>query len=155
LAAKILGINCTADNIFTALTSGESAQFEVVSTDRLAFSIETDEGIRDLHRTLHTVLSAAKNHGITEIVVLKCSSGPRGSSIEAIKAEGIVELVATSELMLKLKRVAPQGLPSTLKCTPGQKWQARAKQLFNPNGEIKYWNGIDGAVAAAYKAAKP
>ena len=153
MKTRILGINCTAAGVFIAVTTGSGDNFKVVSTDKLTFSVETAEGIRALHRTLRTVLAGAITDGAYRFAILKCFSGPRGSSVEAIKAEAIMELVAVSELALDLKRVAPHGFPKVLNCDPGQKWQQRAKQRFNPDGEIKHWSGTDGAVCAAYKAA--
>jgi hypothetical protein len=153
LIKRILGANCTAGGVFLAVTTGTGADFKVISTEQLAFSMETADGIIDLHRTLRIFLANARSEGVERIAVLKCSSGPRGSSVDAIKAEAILELISAAEVSLQIQRVAPQGLPKTLDCDSGQKWRVRAKQLFNPKGEIKHWNGTDGAVCAAYKAA--
>src|SRR5476649_1952528 len=147
---RILGINCTSDAVFIAVTEGAGEDFNIVSTDRLTFSIEGADGIRALHHAIRTVLSGAKKEGGNRIAVNKCFSGSRGSSVDAIKAEAIMELVAFSELALDIERVAPHGFRSLLKCDPGQEWRPRAKQFFNPNGEIKHWSRTDGAVCAAY-----
>jgi hypothetical protein len=111
-----------------------------------------DATLPNLHNAIRTILSSVKSEGLSKVAILKCSSGPHGSSIGAIKAEAITELVAASELGLDLHRVAPQALRTALKCGSGQRWQDRARQLYNAVGEIKYWNGTDGAVCAAYKA---
>lgn len=150
----VLGVNCNASGVFTAVAALSDTGFEILSSEKLTFSIETADAIRDLHHALRTVLSAAKTRGVGKIAILRCFAGPRGSSVEAIKAEAIVELVAASELSLDLQRIAPQGLPKALKCESGEKWQTRARQLFNPKGEIAHWNGTDGAVCAAYKATR-
>ena len=152
MAELVLGVNCNASGVFTAVVAQSDSGFEILSTERLTFSIETADAIRDLHHVLRTVLLAAKTQGVGKIAILRCSAGAHGSSVEAVKAEAIVELVAASELTLGLQRIAPQGLPKALKCGSGEKWQARARQLFNLKGEIKHWNGTDGAVCAAYKA---
>ena len=151
MATKTLGINCTSATIFFAETTNREAAFKIINCNHLDFAIETVTDMLALHHAVRTVLETASNNGVTRIAILKCSSGLRGSSVEAIKAEGIVELIA-SQLELDFVRVAPQSLPSALGCAKGEKWPQKAKALFNPDKSWKHWNGTDGAVSAAYKA---
>ena len=151
MASKTLGINCTASTVFFAETTGQAASFQILDCKRLEFAFDTTADLMALHHAIRTVLETAKNNGVSRLAILKCSSGIHGSSIEAIKAEGVTELIA-SQLELDFSRIAPQSLPSVLGCAKGEKWQLKAKALFNPNGSIKYWAGTDSAVAAAYKA---
>ena len=87
------------------------------------------------------------------IALLGSSSGRFKSSVEAIKAEAITELAA-AESGLPVVRVTAASLKNALGCAPGQKWQARAAERFNPTGRHKNWShGAAGAGAAALKAA--
>ncbi|WP_437981680.1 hypothetical protein [Sorangium sp. So ce117] len=152
MTTKILGINCTSAAVFFAETTNREADFRVLDCNRLNFSLDTVTDMLALEHATRTVLETAKNNGTAKIAILKCFSGPHGSSVEAIKAEGVVELIA-SQLEIEFMRVAPQSLPSALGCAKGEKWQQKAKDLFNPDKVWKHWAGTDGAVSAAYKAA--
>ena len=86
--------------------------------------------------------------------LLGSSSGRFKSSIEAIKGEAITELAA-AESGLLVVRVTAASLKKVLGCAPGQKWQARAEERFNPAGRHKNWSqGAAGAAAAALKIAE-
>ena len=87
------------------------------------------------------------------IALLASSSGRFKSSVEAIKAEAITELAAAKS-GLTVVRVTAASLKQALGCATGQKWQARAAELFNPTGRHKNWSqGAAGAAAAALKVA--
>jgi len=73
-----------------------------------------------------------KNRGST-VALLGSSSGRFKSSVEAIKGEAITELAA-AESGLLVVRVTAASLKKVLGCAPGQKWQARAEERFNPAG---------------------
>ena len=71
-----------------------------------------------------------------------------------MKAEGVVQLAA-HEHGFTIVSVKPQGLKSALGCGSGEQWQAKSKELFNADGDHKYWSqGANGAAAAAYKTTK-
>src|SRR4051812_14928391 len=150
-AQKVLGVNSTAKWVYLAVAKGPRSGFEVMSTKRISYSLGSAQTLRDLRQAISAILLDAKNVGVAKIAVLKCSSGPRGSSVDSIKAEGVVEVVAACDHGLEIQRVAPQSLKRVLECG-GAKWQARAREIFNADGDIKYWSGTDGAVSAAYAA---
>ena len=102
---------------------------------------------------MSTVLDHGPHPDAVSLAVLKCSGGKYGSSVEAIKAEAIAELAAVQK-GLPVIEVAPQSLKKALECSAAEKWQQRAKQMFNANGQHRYWSeGADGAVSAAFKVA--
>lgn len=152
MAAKTLGINCTSAAVFFAETINRDAEFRLLDCKRLNFSLDTVTDMLAFEHAARTVLETAKNNGTARIAILRCFSGSHGSSVEAIKAEAVVELIA-SQLEIEFVRVAPQSLPGALGCAKGEKWQQKAKALFNPDKSWQYWTGTDGAVSAAYKAA--
>ena len=87
------------------------------------------------------------------LALLGSSSGRFKSSVEAIKAEAIIELAAARS-GLPVVRVTAASLKKVLGCAAGQKWQARAAERFNPTGRHKNWSkGAAGAAAAALKVA--
>jgi hypothetical protein len=75
------------------------------------------------------------------------------SSIEAMKAEAIIELGA-AQVSVPVVKVTAASLKRVLGCATAQKWQARAGELFNSTGRHKNWSpGRAGAAAAALKVA--
>jgi len=150
----ITGINTTKDAIFVAETYIENDQFEVSKVHRLQFEISKAGDLSRLQQSITTVLSQKAGSPALTIAILKCSGGQHGSSVEAIKAEAIVQLAADQK-NLSVALVAPQSLKKVLECGSGQKWQEKSKLMFNSTGEFKYWTqGANGAVCAAYKVVK-
>jgi hypothetical protein len=152
LTHMILGLNATKEAIFVAETQGEGLKFLASKVQRIQFQIQQPSDLTDLLQTISTILDHSPGV-VQSIAILKCSGGQYGSSVEAIKAEAIAELVAVQK-GLKIIQVTPQSLKKALSCPAGQKWQDRAKELFNADGRHKYWSqGANGAVSAAFKAA--
>lgn len=150
----IIGINTTKDAIFVAETRIQNDQFEVSKIHRLQFELIKAGDLSHLLQSITTVLSQKAGSPARTIAILKCSGGQHGSSVEAIKAEAIVQLAADQN-NLSVVLVAPQSLKKILECGSGQKWQKKSKLMFNPAGEFKYWTqGANGAVCAAYKVIK-
>jgi hypothetical protein len=85
------------------------------------------------------------------IALLGSSSGRFKSSVEAIKAETIIELAA-AESDLPVVKVTPASLKKVLGCATGEKWQACAAERFNSTGRHQNWSrGAAGAASAALK----
>lgn len=142
----LLGLNSTKDFVYVALVEGPRSNFSIKHTDRLPFS-STD--LSGLSQTFELLICARRP--IAKIAVLRCFSGSRGSSVEAIKAEAVCELVA-EKCGIPVSRITPQSLPAALDCPKGTKWQKRAKELFNSEPRMYFSSGLDGAISAAFKA---
>ena len=149
----VIGINSTKDAVFIAETSGNGDTFNVEKIARLQFELSGASDLADLLKTLKTLLASLRDQESETIAVLCCSAGQYGSSIEAVKAEAVVQLAA-HECGFTVVAVKPQSLKSALGCDKGEQWQAKSKELFNGDGTHKYWSqGANGAAAAAFKAA--
>jgi Holliday junction resolvasome RuvABC endonuclease subunit len=149
----VIGINSTQDAIYIAETSGSDEAFAVDKITRLQYELSEAAHISDLLKNLKAILAALRTQQPDTIALLCCSSGKFGSSIEAIKAEAIVQLAA-HECGFTVIEVKPQSLKSALGCAKDEKWQGKSKELFNPDGLHQYWSqGANGSAAAAYKAA--
>lgn len=150
----VIGINSTKDAIFIAETLGAGNTFEVQKITKLQFELGGATDLADLLKNLKTLLASLRDQECTTLAILCCSSGQYGSSIEAVKAEAVVQLAA-HECGFTLVDVKPQSLKSALGCENGEKWQAKSKEMFNAEGAHKHWSqGANGAAAAAFKAAK-
>lgn len=150
----IIGINCTKNTVILAETSDNKADFEATKITRFEFSLKSARDCTELQQNLKTILAAINKDATCRAVILACSAGTHGSSIEAIKAEAMLELVCDN-LGIEISYVKPQSLKSTLGCVDKEPWQKKAKELFNSSGSFKYFNkGSDGAVAVAFKGAK-
>ena len=149
----ILGVNATKSAIVIAETRGTGGRFAISALRLISFEVCSGNDLAQLLRSLTEMFD--RHHQIAKptIALLKCSSGRFGSCLEAIKGEAIIELAAF-QLGLPVTKIAPQSLKKALGCPPGQKWQKRATELFNPDGLVKNWSkGAVGAVAVAFKLA--
>jgi len=151
VTCMIIGINCRKDCVALVLASETDGKFKVMDSQVLEHQGSSPEGLRHFRDCVAPVLGQQKASGVVKIAVLKSSGGARGSSVEAIKSEAIIEVAAVDQ-GLQVVQVTPQSLKKALGCGANEKWQARSKTLFNPEGAIKYWaKGFDGAAAAAFK----
>lgn len=149
-----LGTNTTKSHVCFALLRAEEPAtcpaFAILKTSRLAIA-----GTRPtiLVTQLRAVFDSWKGEfGGFNVAVCSCSSGPRGSSIEAIKAEALVEF-SCDQHGLEFEGVHPAGFRKSLGCDQGVKWQQQARELFNADGSITHFtSGIDSAAAAAFRA---
>ena len=150
----LVGVNATKDAIFIAETGDDDCQFVVTKITRLQFQIATSEDLAELLKNLKTLLGSLVDDEPGTIALLCCSSGQYGSSVEAVKAEAMAQLAA-HEMNISVTPVKPQSLKSALGCAATEKWQARSKELLNPDGQHKHWSeGANGAAAAAYKVSQ-
>ena len=136
-----------------AETRGTGDKFTIAAIRPIPFEVQSGDDLAELLRCLTTIFDRGGRGAGPTIALLKCSSGRFGSCLEAIKGEAITELAAFQK-GLRVVKVAPQSLKSTLGCAAGQKWRDRAAERFNPNGKRRNWSkDAAGAVAVAFKVA--
>lgn len=149
----IFGLSPGKDAVVIAHTAGAGDTFVIRSIESLPFQARSGD---DLTELLHLLVSAFQSGGKSRqatIALLASSSGRFKSAVEAIKAEAIIELAA-AESHLPVVKVTAASLKKVLGCAAGQKWPARARELFNPAGQHEGWSqGAAGAAAAALKVA--
>ena len=149
----IFGVSPTRDAVVIAQTAGSADTFVIKSITSVQFQTRSGADLADLLRRLVAIFSRGGKGRRSTLALLGSSSGRFKSSVEAIKAEAITELAA-AETGLPLVKVTPASLKKVLGCAPGQKWQARAAERFNPAGSHEKWSkGMAGATAAALKVA--
>ena len=150
----LIGINATKEAIYIAETCGAGETFGVEKITKVQFVLNDASDLADLFQTIKTLLAAYRDQQCDTIAILSCCAGRYPSSIEAVKAEAVIQL-AGHEQEFTIVPVKPQSLKSVLGCGQGEQWQAKSKELFNADGAHKYWSqGANGAAAAAYKATK-
>ena len=149
----IFGVSPTKEAVVIALTTGSDETFVITSITSIQFQARSGDDLTGLLRRLVALFEPAGTRRRSTIALLGSSAGRFRSSIEAIKAEAIIE-VAAAESGLPVVRVTAASLKSILVCAPGQKWQARAGERFNPTGRHEDWSkGAAGASAAAFQVA--
>ena len=147
------GVSPTKDAVVIARTTGSGETFAITSLTSIPFQARSGDDLTELLQRLVVVFGRAGKSRRSTIALLGSSSGRFKSSIEAIKAEAIVELAA-AESGLPVVKVTAASLKSALGCATGQKWQARAGERFNRTGRHTHWSpGAAGAAAAALKVA--
>jgi hypothetical protein len=149
----VIGVNTTKDAIIFAETDFSKSEFTVNKILKIQFQIQQASDLYDLLQNITTIFG--QNAGVTSgIALLKCPGGQYGASVEAIKAEAIVELSAY-QMKIPINMVATQSLKKVLECEKNEKWQDKSKAMFNADGLHKYWlQGANGAACAAYKISK-
>ena len=150
----IFGVSPTRDAVVIAQTRGSGETFAITSIGSIQFQARSGGDLAALRRQLNRIFDRSGTSRRSTVALLGSSSGRFKSSVEAIKAEAIIELAA-AESGLPVIRVSAASLKRTLGCATGQKWQARAGERFNPAGRRKNWShGAAGAAAAALKVAQ-
>jgi ethanolamine utilization protein EutA (predicted chaperonin) len=149
----IFGVSPTKGAVVIAQTTGGGENFAIKSIEAIPFQVRSGDDLTELLQRLVAVFDRGGRSRRSTIALLGSSSGRFKSSLEAIKAEAITELAAV-ESGLPVVRVTASSLKKVLGCAPGQKWQARAGERFNPTGRHAKWSlGAAGAAAAALKVA--
>jgi hypothetical protein len=151
----ILGINTAKSAFYIAECVVESETFKVKRIVKVPFKLTKADDLGPLLQSVTTILSRPTDGEPPSISILKCVTGMRASSIEAIKAEAMIQLAA-SQKKLAITEVAPgKTLTKLFGCKDKtEKWQPKARLLLDPESELSYWTeGGAGAVAAAYKLA--
>ena len=150
----IFGVNPTKDAVAIALATGSGQTFVIKSIRSLRFQARSGDELNELLQRLVVIFDLSGRSRRSTIALLGSSSGRFKSSVEAIKGEAITELAAAKSGM-PVVRVTAASLKKVLGCAPGQKWQARAEERFNPGSSRKNWShGAVGAAAAAFKIAE-
>ena len=148
----IFGVSPTRNAVVIAQATGAGGTFSIKSIRAIEFRARSGSDLKELQQRLVAIFDGGKRRRST-IALLGSSSGRYKSSVEAIKAEAIIELAA-AESGLPVVRVRAASLKKVLGCAAGQKWQARAAERFNPDGRHENWSkGAAGAAAAALKVA--
>jgi hypothetical protein len=149
----IFGVSPTKDAVVVARTMGSGETFGITSITSIQFQARSGDDLTALRHRLIRIFDRAGKSQRSRVALLGSSSGRFKSSVEAIKAEAITELVA-AERGLPVVRITAASLKKALGCATGQKWQVRAEERFNPTGRQKNWSqGAAGAAAAALKVA--
>ena len=149
----IFGVSPTKDAVVIAHTTGSGETFVIRSIKSIQFQARSGDDLTELLRQLVSAFERAGKSRHATIALLGSSSGRFKSAVEAIKAEAIIELAA-AESRLRVVKVTAASLKKVLGCAPGQKWQARAGERFNPTGRHEDWSkSAAGAAAAAFKVA--
>jgi len=150
----IFGVNPTKDAVVIAQATGSGETFVIKSIRSIQFRARSGDGLSELLQRLVVIFDLRGTSRRSTIALLGSSSGRFKSSVEAIKGEAITELAAAKS-GLPVVRVTAASLKKVLGCAPGQKWQARAEERFNPGSSRKNWShGAVGAAAAAFKSAE-
>ena len=150
----IFGVSPTKDAVVIALATGSGQTFVIKSIRSLRFQARSGDELNELLQRLVVIFDLSGTRRRSTIALLGSSSGRFKSSVEAIKGEAITELAAAKS-GLPVVRVTAASLKKALGCAPGQKWQARAEERFNPGSSRKNWShGAVGAAAAAFKIAE-
>jgi hypothetical protein len=150
--ALIFGVSPARNAVVIAQTTGSDKALVIKSIASIRFHAQSGTDLTDLRQRLADIFERRGSRGAT-IALLGSSSGRFKSSVEAIKAEAIVELAA-AESGLPVVKVTAASLKNALGCAAGEKWQVRAAQRFNGTGRHQNWSkGAAGAAAAALKVA--
>jgi ethanolamine utilization protein EutA (predicted chaperonin) len=149
----IFGVSPTKDAIVIAKTTGAGDTFAIKSINSIQFQARSGRDLTELLQHLLVMFEHGGKSARSTIALLGSSSGRFKASVEAIKAEAITELAAAQKGVPVVK-VTAASLKKILACATGQKWQARAAELFNPTCRYVNWSqGAAGAAAAALKVA--
>jgi hypothetical protein len=147
----IFGVSPTKDAVVIAQATGSGETFVIKSIKSIEFRARSGADLTDLLQRLVAIFDRGGKSRRPAIALLGSSSGRFKSSVESIKAEAITELAAARS-GLPVVKVTAASLKKVLGCGPGQKWQARAGERFNPSGHYANWSkGAAGAAAAAFK----
>jgi hypothetical protein len=146
-------VSPTKDAVVVAQATEAGETFVIKSISSTQFQARPGDGLNEfLQRRRH--IRSQRYEPSSTIALLGSSSGRFKSSIEAIKGEAITELAA-AKIGLPVIKVTAASLKKVLGCAPGQKWQARAEERFNPGSSCKNWSDdAAGAAAAAFKIAE-
>lgn len=149
----IFGVSPTKDAVVIAHTTGRRETFAIKSIMSIPFEAQSGDDLTELLQRLVAMFDHGGQRTLSTIALLGSSSGRFKASVEAIKAQAIIELAA-AQTSVPVVKVTAASLTQALACTPGQKWHARAGELLNPKGRHKNWSrGAAGAAAAALKVA--
>ena len=149
----IFGVSPTKDAVVIAHTTGRRETFAIKSITSIPFTAQSGDDLVALLQRLVAMFERGGKRTPSVVALLGSSSGRFKASVEAIKAQTIIEL-ALAQTSVPVVKVTAASLAQTLGCAAGQKWHLRAGELLNPKGRHKNWSrGAAGAAAAAFKVA--
>lgn len=153
---RVWGCNVTAGAIYFVEVSYKGGKFSVAPPKRLATpGADTQALSRALETVRALLVPTGDGEPVTDLAFFGCMSGQRGSSVESIKAETIVQLAADS-LGIKVHIFHPASFYKSFKNADGRNWSERARGVIDPERQVPYWNsGVDGAICAAARATDP
>jgi hypothetical protein len=150
----ILGVSPMKNAVVIALATGTGERFAIKAIRAIQFQARSGDDLAELLQRLAARFGQGGKSTRATIALFASSSGRFKGSVEAIKAEAIIELAAAQKGVPVVK-VTAASLKRVLECATGQKWQARAAERFNAAGRHKNWSkGAAGASAAALKVAE-
>lgn len=144
-----IGFNVVKDHAFFAIAEfGEQPQLKKV--DRTPYNTDNADGIAVAFDAFKALLRHLKEiYPEAKFSFLASSAGQYGSSIETIKAEGILQLAAR-HMGVEFHKITPQTLPKKLGLEKGVKWKPHMMSTYNAEKQWKqFGSGGDGAAAAA------
>ncbi len=141
---SIISLACTKDGIAIVHTTDSQAAFTILFHSKLAIVSGDWLG---LVKSLESVLKSrfAANKPAT-VIIVKAATGQYAASADTFKAEGFTEYVLAMMCITPVY-ATKHSLPKHLDCAKDEKWQEKAKLMFNERHVIK---GFDAACAAAY-----
>src|SRR5687768_11183993 len=149
----IFGVSPTKTAVVIVQTTGRRDTFAIKSITSIPFEAQSGNDLTELLQRLVAMFDRDATRTPSAIALLGSSSGRFKASVEAIKAQAIIELAA-AQTNVPVTKVTAASLTKTLVCKAGQKWHDRAGELLNPKGKHKNWSrGAAGAAAAALKVA--
>ena len=145
-----VGFNVVKDHIFYAVAEFGMPKFDLQKVDKVPYSMESGDQMALAFDSIKALLKHLQNtHPDATYSFLASSAGQYGSSVETIKAEGILQLAAR-HIGIDLKKITPQSLPKRLGIDKGVKWKPYLAETYNAEKKWKqFGSGGDGAVAAA------
>src|SRR5687768_13310023 len=147
----IFGVSPTKTAVVIVKTTGRRDSFAIKSITSIPFQAQSGYDLTELLRRLVAMFDRDGTRTASVIALLGSSSGRFKASVEAIKAQAIIELAA-AQTNVPVAKVTAASLTQALACAAGQKWHDRASELLNPKGKHKNWSrGAAGAAAAALK----
>ena len=147
----IISFASTSEGISIVHTTGKKNSFAILYHIRIA--IVPGNWVA-LAKSIESLIeSRYKADKISQCIVVKAGAGKYAASPDTYKAEGIIEFVIGS-LGLAAAHISKQSLAKGLGCAKKEKWQERAKSMFNNQGSIKgFSQGFDAACAGAWSLA--
>ena len=129
----VFGVSPTREAVVIAQTTGSGEAFAIKSITSIPFQGRSGDDLTELLQRLVVVFSRGGRSRRSTIALLGSSSGRFKSSLEAIKAEAIIELAAT-ESGLPVVRVTAASLKKFPVWGGGEKWGALCRGAVQSQG---------------------
>jgi hypothetical protein len=149
---SIISMACTANGVSIVHTTAKKHNFSILFHERfVVVPGKWASFVQSIDSVLQSIIKAQKP---SHYVIVKAATGRYSAGADTFKAEGFVEYVLEKS-GLPVTHITKQSLPKALSCPKGeQKWQDKAKQMFNSENTIKgFKDGYDAACAGAFSKA--